>query len=222
MKTIFTLILIAIVGCFAYNTYADYQRFKPVNTHYVTPKNIDLNYQDKEVSMKYFEAIERLNTHIQSQWSVHQIDVRNPEKDNPQTQQALATLSQLKGKINYYENILKTAYSLKNEGLTPLEITTLINAGYSHASDQNKIANHKQKVILTTYITNAPQEISNDKVLVFEAQKMLSTQGYNLLVDGVNATATQEAIKLFEIKHNLLPDGILDKLTLLTLVEHTY
>jgi peptidoglycan hydrolase-like protein with peptidoglycan-binding domain len=55
--------------------------------------------------------------------------------------------------------------------------------------------------------------------LIFEIQKQLNQNGFEVKIDGVYKLETLNAIKNFEEKNNLFIDGVLDVLTLDVLFE---
>ncbi|MEJ6792525.1 MAG: peptidoglycan-binding domain-containing protein [Lacinutrix sp.] len=54
---------------------------------------------------------------------------------------------------------------------------------------------------------------------MFELQKLLVKKGYSIPVDGVYESITSEALKSFEKKNNLYPDGKIDIMTLKALLD---
>ena len=54
---------------------------------------------------------------------------------------------------------------------------------------------------------------------VYELQKLLTKKGFDIPVDGVYQNITSDALKSFEEKNNLFPDGKVDLMTLKALLN---
>ncbi|WP_452225356.1 peptidoglycan-binding domain-containing protein [Lacinutrix chionoecetis] len=219
MKKILIFILVVIVLIFAYGEYKDYQRFHPENANIKPAKEIDLNYYNKETVYNYYEALETANNYMQMQWSANEIDVRSPEDDDEETVLAVAEYGKKLAKVNYYKSILERSQTLKNEGLNNDDIRLFETKGLSVTAynENEKETGHKQLML-----DMMPQKVlfSGEKsAFVFEMQKLLVKKGYDIPVDGVYKNITSEALKSFEEKNNLFPDGKIDIMTLKMLMD---
>jgi len=216
MKPILIIILLVIIGFFAYNKYEDYQRFHSPNSEYKSSENIDLNYHDPTQVYNYQEAVEHLNAFVTTQWTVNRIDVKNPEDDDKESKLAVAEYAKKMAKVKFYETKLEQSKALKDEGLSNEAIKVMETKGTTIEEEAkvtygNKIKNMFEKSETIRLYTESP--------LIYEVQKLLVKKGYNIPVDGSFRYMTIDSLYKFEQDNKLFPDGKLDILTLEALLE---
>lgn len=219
MKGIIIFLLVIIVSMLGYNQYQKYQRFHPKYVNYVSQDTMDTNYYDQKVVMNYYEAIEALNGYVISQWSTNRIDVRNPEKDNSVTTFAVNEYQKKLGQVKYYEAILKQSAIYKTKGLSNEEIKAL----EGNQLTEQALREYKEKqdfyVLFEKALSKKTLSIGDQGPWVYELQKSLATAGYTIKIDGRFREETYNALQDFEDKNELYPDGVLDGLTLSTLLK---
>ncbi len=204
MKQIIIFLLIVIVGIMGYNMYKKYQRFNPPNYTYTIPQTIDANHPNKALLLDYHEAVSALNGYVITQWSSNGIDVRNPKKDNAETLAAVAEYGKKIANVNFFESQLTASEEKK-----PVE--TEPNAAM-------------ERKMLVAEMFNANPSTNSLKpgersALVYEIQRLLIQHGDSITQDGLFRTETFNALKAFEEKNGLFPDGKLDALTLNALLK---
>ena len=219
MKKILIVILLVIIGIFAYNQYNDYQRYHSPNADYKMSENIDTNYHDKSVLFNYYKAIENLNGYVIMQWSVNGIDVKNPKKDNQKTQYAVNKYRDKLSHVKYYEAILENSLTLKNKGFTNLQIKSLETEGISAEAINKKTVAKTYKKIIISSLPKQSIRLGSKSAFIYELQKLLVKKGYEIPVDGVYKDITSDALKNFEEKNQLLPDGQIDLFSLEKLLD---
>ena len=226
MKKIIIFLLLVIVSIMGYDQYKKYKRFSPPEYEYEINNKIDLEYHNQAFVLDYYEAIESLNGCVISQWSVNDIDVRNPKKDNKTTQVATAEYAKKLGKVKFYESKLVKSATLKNEGLDNYDIKNLEEKGLSNKDSSitsniksEHITDKKIKSLIETEFLRKNIRLGEASSIVYEIQKILVKKGYEIPVDGVFKNVTSEALKSFQEKNNLYPDGKLDAITLEYLLE---
>jgi hypothetical protein len=216
MKQIIIFLLVIILAIIGYGQYKQYQRFSLKNYEYDISDNLDLNYHNKSVLYKYYEAVEGVNTFIGSQWSANRIDVRNPKDDDAETKIAMETYTKKIAKAKYYEAQLIKSKTLKDRGLTNNDIKLLEDKGITLKDLQKAEVESKIK---TMFNNNADLRLGERSAFVYEIQKLLVNKGFDVTVDGVYQSKTHNAILYFEAKNNLFPDGNIDLLTLEALLK---
>ncbi len=216
MKQIIIFLLVIILGIIGYGQYKQYQRFSLENYEYKISDNIDLNYHDKIMLYKYYEAVEGVNSYIASQWSAERIDVRRPKDDDAQTKIAVDTYAKKVAKVKYYEAQLEKSKSLKDKGLTNDEVKLFEDKGITLKELQKAESDAKMK---SMFNNNANLRLGERNAFVYELQKLLVKKGFDIPVDGVYESITSNAILDFETKNNLFPDGNIDLLTLEALLK---
>lgn len=214
MKKILIFILIVIVLIFAYGQYKDYQRFHPKNANITASKNIDLNYHNPSTVSNYFEAIEAANNYMQMQWSVNNIDVRSPENDDETTTLAVNQYGKKIAKVNFYKAILEQSQSLKKEGLNNSDIKLLESKNLSFSDLRKTETASKYKAMIKEMLPERTLYSGEKSAFIYEMQKLLVAKGFDIPIDGVYQKKTSDALKTFEEKNNLFPDGKIDAMSL--------
>ena len=216
MKQIIIVLLIIIAALIGYGKYSQYKRYNSPELDYKSTKNIDLNYHNQEVVMNYYTAIESLNSYIAMQWSANEIDVRTPEDDDSETKIAVEGYSKILAKVKYYEALLEKSATHKEKGLTNLEIKNIENSGIDIETLENEA---KIDLIKSMFDPSTAIKTRDESAFIYEVQKKLVKNGFNIRVDGIYWQETSDAIKAFEEKHQLFADGQLDAITVDLLIK---
>ena len=217
MKQLIIFLLVIILGIISYGQYKKHERFSLENYEYNKSDKIDNNYHDKILVYNYYQAIEDVNNYIISKWSANNIDVRNPKKDNAQTQLALKKYTEKLGHLKYIESVLEASKALKDKGLSNNEIKHIEQEGVT--LEDFKRAKEKEKLI-ALFKASEKIKLGSKSPMVYQIQKLLLKQGYDyVLLDGLYAKITAKAVKAFETKHNLYADGIMDIMTFEALIK---
>ncbi|MCW5519874.1 peptidoglycan-binding protein [Aureitalea sp. L0-47] len=198
MKQIIIFLLIVIIGLIGWGQYKKYKRFSLEEYAYKTSDNIDTANADKAVLLDYYQAIEAVNGYVITQWSANGIDVRNPKKDNEQTKAAVAEYGNRLANVKYFEALLSSPPKKEK----PKEFSK---------EDQ------KKQLIRKQFYANPSENslrIGDRNAMVFEIQNILISKGHIIEHDGLFRAETFSALKEFEEKNNLFPDGKLDVITL--------
>lgn len=218
MKQIIIFLLVIILLIIGYSQYQKYKRFTPPEYQYVAHENIDLSYHDKPFLLNYYKAIEDVNGYVITQWSAHRIDVRNPEEDDEKTQAAVSKYTEKLGIVKFYENQLVQSKSLKEKGMTNADIKLLAEKGITASQQQEQQKKADQLNMFRQLFDHAEStnglRLGSSNAFIYEIQKLLVSKGYDIPVDGVFENITVEAIRVFEEKNDLFPDGYIDALTL--------
>ena len=203
MKQIIIFLLVIIVGLIGWGQYKKYQRFSLEEYAYKVPENLEVAGANRSVLLDYYQAIEAVNGYVISQWSANGIDVRNPKKDNEQTKAAVSEYGNRLANVKYFEALLSSPPAKSNS---------------ETVSEEEK----KKQLIRDQYYANPTQnslKIGDRNALVYEVQRMLIANGYIIEHDGLFQTETINALKEFEEKNGLFPDGKLDAITLEQLLK---
>jgi hypothetical protein len=220
MKQLIILLLVVITLLIGFGKYNEYKRFNTEAISYKTSKEIDFNYHDKTMVLSYFEAIENLNSFTTLQWSLNSIDVRKPADEDDETIAAVKKYAKKLANVKFYEAILQNSFKLKKEGITNIDIKSIELSSKTIAELKKENKNNTYKdLILNLYKTTKKANYGQRSELIFETQKLLVKSGLDIKIDGLYKIETSNAIKTFESKNNLFPDGRLDMLTLKTLLD---
>ena len=196
MKAIIIFLLVIIVAILGYNFYNTWERFHPPNYHYTSEFVVPVNHTNKELLLNYHEAVEKLNGYVITQWSINDIDVRNPESDDDATKAAVSEYAKVLASVHYFEGQLKAPTS---------------------ASIKPSKDNAKKALIEKMFYINPLQnefKLGERSALIYEVQRILIETGASIAHDGHYRAETQTALKKFEEQNGLFPDGKMDALTL--------
>ena len=201
MKPLIIAAIVIIVLVFGYNKYADYQRFSLENYEY---KALEVSSEvNQETLMLYHNKVAQRDGYVITQWSAHNIDVRNPEDDDAQTLAARAVYDKYMGDISFLESQLKK-----------VTISPVIDEVAIQRQQRNLRVRDLFKIT-----SNNDLRIGSKGPLVYELQKLLNENGATIPEDGNFQRVTFEALKSFEESKKLFADGKLDILTLSHLLE---
>ncbi len=199
MKQIIIILLIAILAFIGLGQYNKYKRFSLEEYEYREPNGIDGAGADKGLLLDYYQAVEVVNGYVITQWSANNIDVRNPKKDNGKTRAAVMEYRKKLANVVFYEEQLlnhKTKFG-ELEGISEAEkIKEFIRIEFYGNPSQNSL------------------RIGDMNALAYEVQRILIKKGDSIKHDGIFSAETVNALRSFEEKNGLFPDGKLDAITL--------
>lgn len=211
MKQLIIFLLIIIALLIGYGKYNQYKRYNAPEVNYKTDKKIDLNYHNQEVLLKYYEAIENLNSYIMLQWTANGIDVRAPKDDDTRTKIATEVYAKKLAKVHFYETKLENSLNLKSKGLSNNDIKFLEIKGTDFETYKKQ---QNFEAIKALYDPKVNLYKGEKNAIIYEVQKRLVELGNSIKIDGVYRIETLNAIKEFEEKNKLMADGFIDVLTL--------
>ena len=214
MKQLIIFLLLVIAGILAYSMYNTHTRYNSPKVDYEATSEIDLEYYNQGAVQEYYAEVEDLNAFVMMQWTANSIDVRTPEDDDAETQNAVKKYTEKLGRVRYLETKLSKSKSLKDKGLTNASIQKLEKTGLSSADYVDHI---RRASALKSFDATKNIYFGQKNPLVYEIQRQLKKQGFDIKVDGSYQAETQTAIKQFEEKNNLYVDGILDQTTIAVL-----
>ena len=202
MKQIIIVLLVIILAAIGYNMYSKYKRFSLDNYEYKTPE-MDVANAEKGLLLDYYRAVERVNGHVITQWSVHRIDVRNPKKDNAQTTEAVVRYRELLADVSHFEaQLLHPKKAAVKKELSPEEERNSLVWKMFYAKPSSNVL-----------------RLGETSAMVYEIQRLLIAKGDSIQHDGVFRAETFNSLKAFEAANGLFPDGKLDVLTLTKLLK---
>ncbi|RNC88080.1 MAG: peptidoglycan-binding protein [Winogradskyella sp.] len=219
MKKLLIFILVVILLLFAYNKYDDYKRYHPESTNYNISEAIDINYHNQELLFKYYEAVESLNSYRTMQWSANSIDAVHPEDEDEQTKVVVNEYAKKLAKVKFYEAKLKASKDFKDKGLNNEDIKHLEHTNTTIEAYKKEKQHNTFKTKMLDNFPSLTIRIGQKSAYIYEVQKLLKAQGYEMPIDGVFRNITSDALKDFEAKNNLFPDGLLDRMDLEALLD---
>ncbi len=202
MKKLAIIIICGSLLVIAFFQYKKYQWLLSTKQYqYNIPTGIDTNYYDEALLLQYYENAFKMGSFVKSQWKNHNINALNPDENAESTEAAnyfnnlLAINKRIEGKLTYSNELKEKGYSNK-------AIKEIIEDGLS--LDEYERIDH-------TALAIRYGDINHE---VWELQKKLIDLGYEIPKDGSFGEETQNALKEFQLKHDLFPSGLMDVKTL--------
>lgn len=208
MKNLFFLVVIITLPLIAFFQFQNWRKFHPPKNYTEIPSTeIDTNYHNPELVMKYYTSIQQAATYARYCWKEHRVDVRSDYPADSKKQQFLLT----------YQNYLATAQMLKQK-LT--QSAQWKKQGYSNEEIQKMENMGEMPSELKQLITNKVlAKIGDTNQMVYHIQRKLVERGYAMPIDGVFKSETEDALKNFQRDQSMFASGILDRITLERLFE---
>jgi len=210
MKRILIFFGVIFLGIYGFGKFQDYQRYHSDLITYHSDKKINENHYDQQLILNYRNAIVELDSYVKLKWFTNKIDVLKPEEEDEETKNAISIYGKKLATVKFYEEKLIQSEVLKKQGLSAKEI----QAVFENKLKPSELKAQKQKTLLKQLFNKSqPLKYGTKGDVVFEIQKLLVAKGYEIPIDGLNKKATFEAIKDFQEKNKLFPDGEIDVLT---------
>ena len=208
MKRLFYLIVIITLPIIAWFQYSQYRRFHPPKDYsFPLSDDIDAEYHDPELIKSYYLAAEEIENYASYAWNKHGVDVKMGSPMDPEEKKFVETWQKMIAAARFMELKLKNSKELKAKGMTNEQIRKQ-EIGISYQLDAKDLLNNQ-------VIAQQGQESGT----VYEIQKMLISRGYDIPLDGIFKEETYQAVQKFQQTRNLFPSGIVDMLTLKSLMN---
>lgn len=205
MKRLLYLVLVITLPLIAFFKYQEYRRFHPpVDYQWEINPDIDVNYHDPEVLLKYYQYAEETGTYARWAWAEHGIDVRTPEDDDPETKEIVARYQQYIAVLRYLEDKLTRSTGPMSQASPRLpEASTSPQVTTPRAVDSSE-----------TLGSLVFAQRGDESALVRDLQQMLAGKGYSLKIDGIFDAETESTLKAFQQDQRLDTTGHADLHTL--------
>lgn len=211
MKQLFYLVVIIVLPIILFFQYQNWRRFHPPSTYeYTINEEVDTDYFDPQVVQNYYTAALEAGNYARYCWAEHDIDVRHADLSDPEEAKHVKRYQQHLSSAQYLEGKLLRSTKLKRQGYTQEEIQKIVETGQTPAE---MLAERLKNVEL--YAVKGSRN-----ALVFEIQRILKEQGYQLPVDGIYRDSTEMCVRMFQEKNELYPSGVIDQQTLIQLLTN--
>lgn len=199
LALIIITISLLVIAFFQYKKYGWLLSVKEYE--YSIPSEIDTNYYDEIFLQQYYENAFKLGSFVRTEWKNNSINVLSPDEDK-QSIESANYFNKLTAITKRIEDKLIYSSELKAKGYTNKSIKEIAENGLS--LDEYKAIDHSALTI----------EYGDINHEVWELQKSLIKRGYEIPKDGHFGTETQNALRDFQLKHDLFPSGLIDIKTL--------
>jgi phosphoribosylformylglycinamidine (FGAM) synthase-like enzyme len=148
-------------------------------------------------------------------WLRHGVDIH---KESKYTGEAQSLMNQYNSVLKYtriLESRLKDSKDMKDGGLTNDVIKMVFEKGITVGA----VENEKDKMAAYDFLKGKNISATSKPNEIWELQKLLNANDYNLSISGVYDASTDSALLDFQRLNNIYPSHICDDLTLKKLAE---
>jgi hypothetical protein len=215
-KLIFLCIVLFVVGYWGYNRYGQHKIYENISRFdYLPADSIDYSYYNQPVLVTYLDNCAKLTDMAKALWLKNGVDIYNAKLSFGETQ----------SKINHYNALLKytkileakllESHDLKDQGLDNDVIEAILDKGLTIGAVQNE----KDKMASYEFLKGKNISAHSTPAEIWEMQKLLNANDYNLSINGVFDVSTDSALLDFQKSNNLYPSHLCDDITLKKLIE---
>ncbi len=213
MKKIFKGLIIVLLALILYIQYSNYTRYSPPSYfNYEINDSVDVNYYDPLLVQEYFKSAYEIGSFARQLWFNKGIDIRFPDEDKPETNEAVEYYKRLVSTTRIIEKKLILSNVLKKDGFTNKDIKIIVEQGVSpdYLAYQQLL---KENLALNELETG---DVGQE---VWELQKLLIAKGFNIPKDGTFGEETRMALIEFQKSKDLFPSGKVNIPTIKELVK---
>jgi Putative peptidoglycan binding domain len=210
------LILIIALMSYGYSRYTRHQRYSQLAQYdYVPSALIDYSYYDKQVLQTYYTNCDRLTEIAHEVWMKHGIDVRKERKETDGIQSSIHRYQSMLVYTKQIEARLVESQDLKTQGLSNEVIELVLDKGITIGA----VEAEKDKMAALQYLKGKNVGLSSKPAEIWELQKLLNANEYNIAINGIYNPATDSALSDFQLTHGLYVSHSCDDITLMKLAE---
>lgn len=215
-KLLFVLLLLTIISTWGYHRYTMHKRYEHISRFDYLPKDsIDYSYYDRTTLSTYLDNCNKLTDLAKTLWLKNGIDIHNAGKADGEAQSRINRYHSLL----YYTKILEAKLSeskdLKDQGLGNDMIEVIIEKGITVGA----VENDRDKQAAYEFLKGKNVSSHSAKNEIWEMQKLLNENDYNVSISGEFDTSTDSALYDFQKSNNIYPSHVCDDITLKKLVE---
>ena len=215
-KLIFSLLILVVIGSWGYHRYTMHKRYENISRFDYLPKDsIDYSYYDQTTLTTYLDNCTKLTDLAKTLWLKNGIDIYT----------AKTGYGEIQSKINRYNSLLKytknleaklsESKDLKDQGLGNDVIEAILDKGITVGA----VENERDKMAGCEFLKGKNVSVHSPKNEIWEMQKLLNANDYNININGVFDASTDSALLDFQKSNNIYPSHICDDITLKKLAE---
>ena len=215
-RIFFIAALILISGIFIYHKYNQHERYDNISRFdYLPNDSIDYNYYDQTILQSYLNNCSQLTHMSKKLWLTDGVDVHNTKKAFGEIQSQINKYNWMLKYTRALESRLKESKDMKEGGLTNDVIKMVFEEGITVGA----LENEKDKQAAYEYLRGKNISAGSKPNEIWELQKLLNANDYNISINGIFDTSTDSAIIDFQKVNNLYPSHVCDDITLKKLSE---
>ena len=216
LKLFIVLILLIIVGSWGYHRYTQHKRYENISRFDYLPKDsIDYSYYDRSALYTYLDNCNKLTDLAKTLWLKNGIDIRTAQSGYGEIQSRINRYHSLLNYTKILETKLSESKDLKDQGLGNDVIEMILEKGITVGA----VENEKDKQAAYEFLKGKNVSPHSAKNEIWEMQKLLNENDYNVSISGVFDASTDSALYDFQRSNNIYPSHVCDDITLKKLAE---
>jgi hypothetical protein len=215
-KLVIFLVLVILIGSWGYHRYSLHKRYDNISRFDYLPKDsIDYSYYDRTVLSTYLDNCNKLTDLAKTLWLKNGIDIHTAKTGYGETQSRINRYQSLLNYTKILESKLTESKDLKDQGLGNDMIEVILEKGITIGA----VENERDKITAYEFLKGKNVSPHSAKNEIWEMQKLLNANDYNVGINGVFDAATDSALYDFQRSNNIYPSHICDDITLKKLAE---
>jgi hypothetical protein len=216
LKVFLVLFLLALIGLGIYRRYEVRKRYENIaRFDYSCKDSIDYSYYDQTALRIYLDNCDKLTDIAKGLWLKEGIDVTTTKNGYGEIQSRINRYNTLLRYTKSIEDKLVQSQDMKDQGLTNDDIRIVLDKDITIGA----VENEKDKMAAYEFLRGKNVSASSKPNEIWELQKLLNANDYNLSINGVYDASTDSALLDFQKDNNLYPAHMCDDLTLKKLAE---
>jgi hypothetical protein len=215
-KLFVVIVFLSLAAYCVYHRYSQHKKYENISRFDYLPKDsIDYSYYDPAALHIYLDNCTKLTDLAKTIWLKSGVDIKTNQTGYGETQSRINRYKALLKYTKILESRLTESKDLKDQGLGNDVIEVIQDKGITIGaveSDRDKLAAYNFLKGKNT----GPRSPANE---IWEVQKLLNDNDYNVRINGTFDAATDSALLDFQKSNNFYPTHICDDLTLKKLSE---
>ena len=215
-KFVFATIILLAVCAWGYHRYSQHKKYENISRFDYLPKDsIDYSYYDQAALARYFDNCQKLTDQAKCLWLKNGVDIHTAKTGFGETQSKINRYQALLRYTKVLEAKLAESKDLKDQGLGNDVIEAILDKGITIGA----VENEKDKMAGYEFLKGRNVSAHSPQSEIWEMQKLLNANDYNININGIFDAATDSALLDFQRTNNLYPSHICDDITLKKLAE---
>ncbi len=209
-------IFLALAGFKAFHHYQMHRRYENISRFdYFSLDSIDYNYYDQATLRIYLDNCQSLTDIAKTLWLKDGIDVTKTKDAFGEAQSRINRYYRLLRYTQALEGKLIQSQDMKDQGLTNEDIRIILDKDITIGA----VESEKDKMAAFEYLKGKNVSGASKPNEIWELQKLLNANDYNLTINGIYDASTDSALLDFQKENNIYPSHSCDDVTLRKLAE---
>ncbi len=215
-KIIFTVLILLLIGTWTYHRYTQHERYENISRFDYLPKDsIDYSYYDQPALRIYLDNCTKLTDLAKTLWLKNGVDIYTARTGYGEIQSKINRYNSLLRYTKMIEVRLSESKDLKDQGLANDVIEVILDKGITVGA----VENERDKMAAYEFLKGKNVSARSPQNEIWEMQKLLNANDYNINITGIYDAATDSALLDFQKSNNLFASHVCDDVTLKKLAE---